>query len=128
MTQDSLDFGALQRCADAHRELVRALEDAVQQVGLLTAAGACGCDHIDLRKALNGDKGRYIRSTWPARIAAIAPADTRERIARAMVAALGFDVTSPRPLTPEQRLARLEQRVASELGAAGARLVEENRR
>lgn len=128
MTTESLDFGTFHRCDLAHRELFRALEDAVQQVGLLTAAGACKCDSTDLRKALNGDAGRYFRTTWPARIAAIAPAETRERIARALVAGLGFDIAPIVQLSPEQRLARLELRVASELGPAGVRLVEECRR
>lgn len=125
---NALDFGPFHRCDDAHRQLIRALEDAVQQVGLLTAAGACKCDATDLRKALDGDKGRYIRSTWPARIASIAPVETRERIAAALVAGLGMIASPSVPLTTEQRLSRLELRVAAELGAAGMRLVEENRR
>jgi len=125
MTQEPFDFGLIHRCDDAHRQLVRALNDAVAQLGLLVAAGACGCDPADLRKALDGDRGRYIRSTWPAKIASIAPAETRDRIARALVAGLGLDISPNRPRTAHERLAALQQRVAAELGSAGARIVDE---
>ena len=41
---------------------------------------------------------------------------------------LGLGVIAARPLTAEEKLARLEARISNELGPAGARIVEENRR
>jgi hypothetical protein len=54
--------------------------------------------------------------------------DHRTRIVRALVAWQGLSVTASRPLTAEEKLARLEQRVAAELGEAWRRVVEENNR
>lgn len=128
MMQEALDFGRPHRVATAYRRLLRTLSDAVDSIGLLQAAGACDARKSELADALNGRDGRYLRVEWLLAICDAAPPDFRARIIDALVCWQGLAVQPARELTPEERLARLEQRVATELGPAGARLVEENRR
>lgn len=128
MTQEALDFGRGHRIAVAYRKLVRALGDAVDAIGLVQAAGACDARKSELNDALQMRDGRYLRVEWLMAITDIAPPDYKRAIIDALIAWQGLSVVPMRPLTPEERLARLEQRIATELGAAGQKLVEENRK
>lgn len=128
MTQGALDFGRDHRIAEAFRGVLRAVNDAVDAAGLGVAAGACGCRAQDLSDALTGRASRHLRVEWLLAICDVSLPDHRARIVRALVAWQGMSVASARPLTAEEKLARLEQRVAAELGEAGRRVVEENNR
>ena len=68
--QESLDFGRLYRVTDSVRGLYRALNDAVDSIGILPAAGACGIDRGDLRRSLDRD-GRRVAAEHAMAIAAI---------------------------------------------------------
>ena len=128
MSQGSLDFGRLHRVDIAHRQLLRILTDAVEAVGLHQAAGACDARSSELADALARREHRYMRVEWVFAICDIAPPDFRIRIADALVNWLGLRVEAAKKLKPEERLARLEERIAKHFGPAGAQLVEENRR
>ena len=51
MGQEALDFGRDHRVTEAHRMVLRVLNDAVDAIGLLQAAGACGCRTSELSDA-----------------------------------------------------------------------------
>lgn len=128
MTQAALDFGRDHRVTEAFRAVMRAVNDAVDACGLGVAAGACGCRTQDLSDALTGRANRHLRVEWLLAICDVSLPDHRTRITNALLAWQGLTVFAARPLTAEEKLARLEQRVAIELGEAGRRVVEENRR
>lgn len=128
MTQPALDFGSDYRVSEAHRAVLRAVGDAVDSVGLMIAAGACGCRTSELSDALSGRSNRYLRIEWVLAIMDVATVDFKVRIADALISIAGLRSMAMRPLKPEERLAQLEQRVAAKFGSAGLELVEENRR
>lgn len=125
---NELDFGLGQRVARARRSLLRHTDDCVDAVGNDVACGAAQCRRQDLRDMLSDRDGRRLETAWVWAIAAVSPAELRAAVAAALVEPIGFGVAPLKPLTVEERLARLEYRVATELGAAGLRIVEENKR
>lgn len=107
MTQEALDFGRLWRVDSAARRVYRHLQDAVDIVGVLPAAGACGIDRADLRRALDRD-GRRIAVEHAMSIGAlVAPAsiDLANKLAAAVIDPFA---APPEPMTPEERANRLE--------------------
>lgn len=110
MSQESLNFGRLYLVSDGTRSLYRALNDAVDSVGVLQAAGACGIHRTDLRRALDrDDSGRRVAVDHALAIAAIADYDARKRIVEPFVETLGFVIADEAPkLTDRQRADRLE--------------------
>lgn len=107
--QVSIDFGRLYRVTDAVRALYRGLNDAVDQVGILPAAGACGIDRGDLRRALDRDNGRRVGVEHAMAIAALSGPDMRVQIASAFVEPLDLRVTDELPpMTDAEARARLE--------------------
>lgn len=107
---------------------MRACNDAVDAISLIVAAGACGTRTQDLSDALAGRSSRYLRIEWVLAIADVSPVDFKHRIALALVSWLGLKVEAQKPLKPEEKLARLEARVAARFGQAGLELVEETNR
>lgn len=108
MSQEPLDFGRLYRVTDGTRSVYRALNDAVDSVGILPAAGACGIDRTDLRRALDRD-GRRLAVEHALSIAAVAEYDARRKIVEPFVETLGFVIADDLPtLTDRQRADRLE--------------------
>lgn len=128
MSQASLDYGSDFRVTEAHRQLMRAVNDAVDAISLIVAAGACGCRTPELADVLAGRSNRYLRVEWMLAIADVAPIDFKLKIANALVGWLGFRPEAQKPLKPEEKLARLEQRIVAKFGPAGVELVEEARR
>lgn len=128
MTQEGLDFGRDHRVSEAQRSLLRVLNDAVDSLGLMVCAGACGCRTQDLSDALSGRANRYVRIEWLLAIMDVADIAMRQRIAAALVGWCGFGVQAARPLTAAEKLARLESRVTARFGSAGAELLEELKR
>lgn len=125
MSQQALDFGRDHRVAEAHRSLLRILNDVVDAVGLLQCAGACGCRTSELSDALAGRSNRYLRIEWLAALLDIAPVDFRYQILSAIANPAGYTATPLRPKTAAERLADLETKVAARFGAAGVALLEE---
>lgn len=107
MTANPLDFGLHWSAEEDHRAILRVIDDAIAQVGLDVAAGACRADAADVRNAVSERNGRHLRVRWAQAIARIAPLETRIEIARAFVGPLGLDVVPAKELTPEQKIERL---------------------
>jgi hypothetical protein len=125
----SLDFGNPQLIRDGRRCLYRHVDSCIDQIGgLNVAAEAADCRRQDLRDALSDREGRRFPVEWGWAIALVAPERLRAQVAACLVEPLGYGIAPIRPLTVEERLARLEYRVVTELGPAGMRLVEESRR
>lgn len=125
MSTLALDFGRDHRITEAYRGVMRAVNDAVDACGLGVAAGACGCRAQDLSDALAGRANRYMRIEWLIAVCDASMPDHRARILQALAAWQGLTVLHAKPMTAEEKLARLEQRVASRFGEAGAELVRE---
>lgn len=121
--QKSLDFGRLYKVADGARGIYRRLSDAVDSVGILAAAGACGIDRGDLRRGLDRD-GRRIAVEHAMSIAAISSADFCNSIATAFIAPLGFKPVVNEPMTDKEARIRLES-VLERHGSLGAALRDE---
>lgn len=108
MSQEDLNFGFLYRVEDGTRDLYRALHETAGKVGLLKAAGACGIDSGDLRRAID-HKNRYVAVEHAMAIASIADYDYRRRIAQTFCETVGFTVSDQLPpMSATERAARLE--------------------
>lgn len=129
MTQEPLDFGRSDRIAHAHKKLLRTVSDVVSAIGLLQAAGACDCRKSELHDALEPSReDRYMRTEWLLAILDAASREQRQAIVDALTMWVGLVAVPVKVKTPEERLAELEQKVATQFGPAGAALVEELRR
>lgn len=124
----TLDFGIASKLRAARRCLIAAVKECIEEIGTKTAEAACGARRQDLSDALADREGRRLEVEWCMAIALVSPEHLRAKVAGCLVEVLGYSVGPQVPLTAEQKLARLEYRVATELGAAGQRVVEENRR
>jgi len=125
--QEALDFGRDHRVSEGQRSILRVLNDAVDAVSLIVAAGACGCRTQDLSDSLSGRSNRYMRIEWVIAIRDVSPPDFRQRINEALVGP-GYKIEPIKPLDAKEKLARLEARIAARFGQAGVELVEENKR
>lgn len=124
-----LDFGYAQAFAVAKTRLETRTKDCVSAIGGTDVAVAVTkARRQDLDDALAGRPGRRLPPEWIWRIAIISPEELRAEVANALVNPLGYGIAPIKPLTTEERLARLEYRVAARFGQAGSELVEENRR
>ncbi len=128
MSQEALNFGRGDRVSRAFAHVLRVVHDAVDAIGLVQAAGACDCAKSDLLAALNDRDHRHLRVEWLMAICDVAPPDYRARIISALVEWQGLAVVPVKPLTAEEKLARLESRLVAQLGDVGLRIVEENKR
>lgn len=125
---DTLDFGFGQRIRDAKRCLARHTDEAIDQIGMDVAMAATKARRQDLRDALSDREGRKFPVEWNWAIGLAASEDLRAEIAKCLVEPFMFGIAPIKPLTAEEKLARLEYRVATRFGEAGAELVEGNRR
>lgn len=123
-----LDFGIAGRIRDARRCLFRRTEECIDEVGMAVAVAATGARRQDVRDALSDREGRRFPVEWSWAIAMVSSEELRAGLGGCLVEPLGYGIGPIKPLTTEERLARLEYRVAVELGEAGRRVVEENRR
>jgi hypothetical protein len=116
--QEPLDFGRLYRITEGARRVYRLLGDAVDQVGILPAAGACGIDRGDLRRALDRD-GRKIAVEHAMSVAAIVDSiELRRSICTAIVQPLGFRLIDDAPMGDREARIRCEAALRS-LGPIG---------
>jgi hypothetical protein len=122
--QEALDFGRLYRITEGARKVYRFLSDAVDQTGVLQAAGACGIDRGDMRRALDRD-GRRVAVEHAMAISAITDSiDLRRSIASAIVQPLGFRVIDDAPMDDKEARIRLESALRS-LGPLGEQKLHE---
>ena len=116
--QEALDFGRLYRVADSMRAVYRYASDAVDITGVLPAAGACGIDRGDLRRALDRD-GRKLAVEHAMSIGAlVAGTDLCRQLATAIVQPMGFRLTEDAPLDDKEARIRLESALRA-LGPIG---------
>lgn len=125
-----LTFGAVRdpRNVESWSRLLDVLRDAVMVITPKELAFRLDIQPSYLSEALRGHDRKGIRAEWIPTILAMAPEANRIAILGELAAQCGFEVIRRKDLSPEERLARLEQRITTELGPAGQRLVEENRR
>jgi hypothetical protein len=120
MTADPLLDRSLEHVA---KRLRRRLDDIVDAAGLGVAAAACGeVSKSDLRQALDGAPGRYVRLDWIVPILRLASRDARDAFLSDLLSL--FDLMpAPRVVrSAAQRLADLEDALETEFGEAGRRL------
>jgi hypothetical protein len=85
MSAGSLDYGAAEAVADAYRQMVRAVDDAVMALTMEVAAGATDIGKTDLRDMIDGRKGRRLPTDVAAIIARrIGPGRIQDRIHEAL--------------------------------------------
>lgn len=122
-----IDFGIKDRVQRADDEVVRVVNDAIATVGLSVAAGACGVLSSRLKEYTSARGGRHLPYEFAIAIGIVAGREYQRKIADAMVRAFDLKSCPIVELTPEQRLARLEERVTRRFGEAGAEIVDGNR-
>lgn len=127
MTAPSLDFGPKFEAAQTNARIRRALADIIDSIGLGVAAGALDVEKPDLRKAIDGEAGRYVRAEWILPLLRLASSDDRLRVLSLLCGACGYEPVMRTERSVERRLADLEERVRGELGRAGERVVDEER-
>jgi hypothetical protein len=88
-----------------------------------TAAAVCATRQSQISDCLAGREGRHFPMQWVLAIALRSDEQHRTLIARSIANQLGLVVA--KPLTTEERLAQLQQRIVEEFGKAGAALVKE---
>lgn len=125
---DTLDFGFSRRASEARKCLIKHLKECVGEIGVEGAVEVSGARRQDLSDALADREGRRLEVEWCIAIAAASPEHLRAKVAECLVKVLGYGIAPLKPLTAEEKLARLEYRVAKRFGEAGAEIVEENRR
>ena len=115
----------------AEDEWSRLREVLIQAIAVITPKELCwrlGIKPGYLSDALEERDRKGIKAEWIPVILALAPDGTRRAILDALAAPCGYEVERRKELTPEEKLARWEERVKQEFGAAGLRLAEEMRR
>ena len=107
--------------------LRRHLANAVDSIGPGVAAGAIDASRSDLRQALNGDPGRYVRLDWIVPLLRLASGDDRAAFLAELLGAFGLEAVPVTRRSAERRLLDLEAAIAEELGSAGRRVVDAER-
>lgn len=123
-----LDFGISAKVRDGRRCLFSHFEEAIDDLGWKVVIAASKARQQDIRDALNDRESRRFPIEWAWSIALVSPEKMGAAIARCLITPMGFGITPIRPLTTEEKLARLEERVTRRFGEAGAEIVDENRR
>jgi hypothetical protein len=113
---DALDNQDKLACEDAERRVYRLLEDGIGELGGLTvAAGVCGIDRGDLRRALD-HKGRYVAVEHAMAIGGRLRRfnyGLATKLGSAIVECFDLDVFPRTALTDKERADRLEAMVRS---------------
>ncbi len=123
-----LTFGAIRDGGTPWDRLLDALRDAVVLITPKELAYRLNVQPSYLSDALHGIARKGIKAEWIPVILAMAPDSARLAIIASLAAPCGLEVVRRKDLSPDERLARLEQRISTKFGPAGAELVEENRR
>jgi hypothetical protein len=110
------------------KRLRRHLDDIVDSAGLGVAAAACGdMSKSDLRQALDGAPGRYVRLDMLVPILRLGSSDARNAFLTDLLALFDLMPAPKVVRSPSQRLADLEDLLETEFGDAGKRLVSAER-
>jgi hypothetical protein len=116
MSADLFDNDERQRCEDAARQVYRGLSDGIENLGgIVVAAGICGLDRSDLRKALDRN-GRRVAVEHAIAINARLRRfnyGLATRIGSAFVEPADLDVFPRVALTPEQENVRMRALIRS---------------
>ena len=128
MSPIPLDFGAQERRRQVAAAVRRAVNDAVDSIGLGCAAGACGCDASELREALDGKRGRRLPLEWAVAICDVAGASFRLAVFAAILAPYDLETRPARPMSDGEYARHLEDLVRDQLGATGGDVVQRARR
>jgi hypothetical protein len=109
------------------KRLRRDLDDIVDAAGLGVAAAACDVSKSDLRQALDGATGRYVRLDMIVPLLRLASSDARNAFLTDLLALFDLMPAPKVVRSPSQRLADLEDLLETEFGDAGKRLVSAER-
>lgn len=113
--QESIDFGRHHAIGDATRRAYREINNAVDILGITAAAGACGYDRADLRRALDRNDRRLAWDHAIA-IAMVSPFEVRKVLATVGVEPLGFCIANPIPPMSDRERAEVAESVLRSLG------------
>ena len=112
MSQEKLEFGLDYRITERQRRLLRIVNDAVDAMGLIVAAGACGTRTQDLSDVLAGRANRYLRTEWLIAIQEASLPDFKLQLSQASVAT-GLTAGSGRQLTKDEENILLRAKLAA---------------
>lgn len=128
MSPIPLDFGAPERRRQVAIAIKRAVNDAVDSIGLGCAAGACGCEPPELREAIDGKRGRRMPLEWAVAICDVACASFRAAVFAAILSPYDLEARPARPMTDAEYARHLEDMVRDQLGATGVDVVQRAKR
>lgn len=128
MSPIPLDFGAPERRRQVAAAIRRAVNDAVDSIGLGCAAGACGCEPPELREAIDGKRGRRLPLEWAVAVCDVAGASFRLAIFAALLGPYDLEARPARPMDDAQYARHLEDIVRDQLGTTGSDVVQRARR
>jgi hypothetical protein len=107
--------------------LRRHLGNAVDSMGLGVAAGATDAPKSDLRQAVDGAPGRYVRLDWIVPLLRLASSDDRAAFIADLLGAFDLEAVPRLRRSPERRLLDLEALLVERLGPTGRELVDAER-
>lgn len=107
--------------------LRRHLGNAVDSMGLSVAAGATESPKGDLRQAVDGSPGRYVRLDWIVPLLRLASSDDRIAFLVDLLAAFDLEPAPKLRRSVERRLLDLEAACVEKLGPTGRAIVDEER-
>ena len=125
MSQTAIDFGANEAARNVTARVLDVVREVVAAVSLKQIAYDLDVSPSTLSDALNGREHRPFRLEWLPSILLRASDPQRAALIAELAAPVGFDVVRRKVLTAEERLARLEDALRTQLGAAGERLLRE---
>lgn len=127
MSQLAIKWAPADRVGEARRKVLLVLNNIVDAVGLMVAAGACGARTQDLSDALGGTANRYVRIEWVFALLDLCDRqlpDYRNKLAEALVGWIGLQAVSPNPMSAEEKNIRIEATLERH-GALGKAILDE---
>jgi hypothetical protein len=118
----------LPQSGDEHSEWSELHQALLQAVAVITPKELCWRLKITpqyLSDAFAERDRKGVKASWIPVIIALAPDPARAAILRALAAPVGYDVQRRRELTPEEKLARVQERIAQRFGQAGLEFLAE---
>ena len=125
MSQTALDFGANESARHVTAAVLDVVREVVAAVTLKQVAYDLDVSPSTLSDSLNNREHRPFRLEWLAVILSRASDTQRAALLGALAHPHGYEVTRRKVLTPEERLARLEEALRTKLGPVGEQLIKE---
>jgi hypothetical protein len=113
------------RCDEWWQRVLVEIRRAVDVITIKELAHALDVAPSYVVDALKGTERKGVKAEWLPVILMMSPSPQRQALLEALSIPAGYVVQQRRQLTPEERLAALEQRVAQRFGVAGAELLKE---